>query len=151
MRVSIFLRSVSLASLLLWSYAISIARAEDPPYSEGHVWNLTFIRVKPGMLDVYIKDIFSTYKKAMDEAKQKGLILSYKFLVGNSSNKEDANFIVIEEYRNFGAYDGLQPKFRQIFEALVGNEEKRVQLSSDRGSIREILGSKDMQEIIPKQ
>ena len=58
--------------------------AQDKPYKEGTVWSVSFIKVKPGMFDVYMRDLAVQRKKLMDEAKKQGLIVSERMLVGTA-------------------------------------------------------------------
>jgi hypothetical protein len=62
---------------------------QDKPYREGSVWNVSLIKVKPGMLDVYLRDLSSARKKLLDEAKKQGLIVSEKMFIGSAANRDD--------------------------------------------------------------
>jgi hypothetical protein len=121
--------------------------AQDKPYREGSVWNVTFIKVKPGLFDVYLRDLAANRKKLMDQAKKDGLILSEKMLTGDSTGREDWDLMLMVEYKNWAAFDGLSDKFRALAEKMVGSEEKQVQMMVKRSDTREIVGSKNFQEI----
>ena len=123
------------------------AIAQDMPYKEGSLWNVTLIKVKPGMFNTYMRDLAATRRPIMDEAKTQGLIISEKMLVGSSANRDDFNMILLVEYKNWAAYDGLTAKFEAINSKVVGNEDKRMQINVKRTDMREILGGKDMREI----
>ena len=45
------------ASAALLLLVAARAPAQQAPYTEGSVWNLTFIRVKPAMGDQYLNDL----------------------------------------------------------------------------------------------
>ena len=124
------------------------AIAQDKPYKEGSVWALTFIKVKPGMFDVYMRDVGPIRKQVMDEAKKQGLVLSYKLFGGISANHADWDVLFMDEYKNWAAFDGLTQKFEAIQGKLIGNEEKRTRLMIKRTDVREIVGEKVMQELI---
>jgi len=126
------------------------AIAQDKPYKEGPVWALTFIKVKPGMFDVYMRDVGPLRKQIMDEAKKQGLVLSYKLFGGISANHADWDVLFMDEYKNWAAFDGLTQKFEAIQGKLIGNEEKRTRLMTKRTDVREIVGEKVMQELILK-
>ncbi len=126
------------------------AIAQDKPYKEGPVWALTFIKVKPGMFDVYMRDVGPIRKQVMDEAKKQGLVLSYKLFGGISANHADWDVLFMDEYKNWAAFDGLTQKFEAIQGKLIGNEEKRTRLMIKRTDVREIVGEKVMQELILK-
>jgi hypothetical protein len=121
--------------------------AQDKPYKEGTVWSVSFIKVKPGMLDVYMRDLASARKKLMDEAKKQGLIVSEKMFIGSAANRDDWDVMFMVEYKNWAAFDGLSTKFDALALKIHGSEEKQVQMMVKRTETREILGDKVLQEI----
>jgi hypothetical protein len=141
------LPKVFLPAILALALVSSSAIAQDLPYKEGSVWNVTMIKVKSGMFNTYIRDLAATRRPIMDEAKRQGLILSEKMLAGSSSSRDDFNMILLVEYKNWAAYDGLSAKFDGINSKMVGNEDKRMQINVKRADMREIVGNKDMQEV----
>ena len=133
-------------ALAVWASATSAVFAQDA-YREGSVWSVSLIKVKPGMFDAYMRDLTTTRKPLMEEAQKQGLILSHRMLAGNSMGRDDFNMILLVEYKNWAAYDGLTAKFDALNNRLIGNEDKRTQIMVKRGDMREILGAKDMQEV----
>jgi hypothetical protein len=144
------LRIVAVAMLCGGMAAPMIAFAQDKPYTEGTVWTLTMIRVKPGMFDVYMRDVLPVRKQIGEEAKKQGLVMSSHILSGNSMGRDDWDLILLVEYKNWAAFDGMTAKYDAIAEKLIGSEDKQVQLMTKRGDVREILGNKVMQELIVK-
>ncbi len=139
---------VALASVLLvlsWSVT-----AQDKPYTEGSVWSVTMIRVKPGMFDVYMRDILPVRKAIGEEAKKQGLVLSSHILAGNSSGRDDFDLMFLDEYKNWAAFDGLSTKYEAIERKIVGPEDKQIQMMTKRVDMREIVGEKTMQEVVTK-
>ena len=126
------------------------AFAQDKPYTEGTVWTVTLIRVKPGMFDVYMRDLLPLRKKIGEEAKKQGLIISSHVLSGNSMGRDDWNVMILDEYKNWAAFDGISAKYAAIETTIIGSEDKQVQLMTKRGDVREVLGDKVMQELIIK-
>lgn len=124
--------------------------AQDKPYTEGSVWSVTLIKVKPGMLDTYLRDLGSARRKMMDEARKQGLFVSEKILVGSASNRDDWDLMILEEYKNWAAFDGLSDKFDTLSKKLIGTEEKQVEMMVKRVETREIVGEKVLQEITLK-
>jgi len=49
----------------------TFASRSDAPYTEGTVWNITMVKVKPGLGDQYLKGLAKTLKGTLDEAKSK--------------------------------------------------------------------------------
>ena len=120
------------------------------PYTEGSVWELTMVRTKPGMDDDYLKNLAQAYKSTSEEAKKQGIIMDYKILLGDPANKEDFNILLMVEYKNMAAFDGLRQKTDPIAQKMIGGEEQLRQGSMKRMELREILGAKTMREITLK-
>ena len=120
------------------------------PYTEGTVWAITMVKTKAGMSDDYIKGLAKTYKAAMEEEKKANLVVSYKILMGDSSNEADYNMLLMVEYKNMAAFDGLRDKMEPIAQKVLGSEDERRQAAVKRSEVREILGNKVMREITLK-
>jgi len=121
--------------------------AQDKPFKEGSIWSVTFVKVKPGMFDTYIRDLSGNRRPLMEQAKKEGLILQEKMLAGESAGREDFDLILMVEYKNWAAFDGLSDKFRALAQKIVGSEDKQTQMMIKRTDVREIVGTKNMQEI----
>jgi len=144
------LRLVAVTMLCGGMAAPMTAVAQDKPYAEGTVWAVTFIRVKPGMFDVYMRDLLPQRKKIDEEAKKQGLVISSHILTGNSMGHDDWDVMILDEYKNWAALDGLSAKYDAIAAKIIGSEDKQVQIMTKRGDVREIIGNKVMQELVVK-
>jgi len=130
--------------------APGVADAQDKAYTEGTVWSVSMIRVKPGMFDVYMNDVLPLRKKMNEEARKQGLLLSSHILSGSANGRDDFDVLILEEYKNWAAFDGMSAKYDAIMRNVIGPQDKQVQLMTKRTEVREILGDKVMQEIMPK-
>ena len=144
------MKFIALCTTLLLMLAAQTAFGQEKPYKEGSVWTVTFVKVKPGMMDTYLRDLGANRKKLMEQAKKDGLIVSERLLSGDATGREDFDLILMVEYKNWAAFDGLSDKFRALAEKMVGSEDKQVQMMTKRTEVREILGTKTMQEIFLK-
>ena len=108
------------------------------------------IRVKRGMVKVYMRDVLPLRKKIEEEAKKQGLVISSHVLSGNSMGRDDWDVMFLVEYKNWAAFDGIRAKYDAIEAKIIGPEDKQVQLMTKRVEMREILGDKVMQELIIK-
>lgn len=124
--------------------------AVDRPYTMGSVWSVTLVRVKYGMDTQYLTDLAGTFKRTLDEAKKQDLILSYKVLDGPSSNKEDWNLMILVEQKNWSLFDTPPERFDAIADKMVGPEKQQLELLVKRSDMREIVGIKNLQEILFK-
>jgi len=142
----------SLVVLMLCSACLiaGVAWAADRPYTQGSVWTVTFVRVKPGMSSQYLADLAQTWKQVMDEARKQQMIVSYKILGGNPGNRDDWDLMLLVEQKNWAAFDGADDKFDAIVEKLVGPDKKQVEMMVKRSEVREILGTRNLREIIFK-
>jgi hypothetical protein len=141
------LRSLALAFVICIS-VVHPALAQEKPYREGSVWQLTFVKLKPGMFDVYMQDAVVGRAREMAEAKKQGLVLSFKVLSGMSANREDWDILFMEEYKNWAALDGLSEKLAAIETKAHGTVERAVEAKVKRTDVREVVGEKMMQELI---
>ena len=108
------------------------------------------IRTKAGLDDDYFKQVSGTVKPVYEEEKKQKIILDYKVLSGDAMGSQDYNIIIMVEYPNMAALDGLRDKMDPIVEKVMGSEEQRRATAVKRLDIREILGTKTMREITLK-
>ena len=81
--------------LALWVIVplVQVSAQDHPPYDEGTVWTMTFIRTAANHGDDYLKDLSKTWVASMEEAKAEGLIVDYKILSGSAANEDDFNIV----------------------------------------------------------
>jgi hypothetical protein len=132
------------------SSSITSTGTTTAPYTEGSVWQITMVKTKTGMADDYLKGLAKTYKAVMEEEKKQNVVLSYKILLGDASSTGDYNMLLMVEFKNLAALDGLRAKTDPVVEKVMGSEDQRRDASTKRAELREILGSKTMREITLK-
>ena len=108
------------------------------------------IKTKTGLSDEYLKQITGTVKPVYDEEKKQKIILDYKILEGDAMGAQDFDILIMVQYPNMAALDGLRNKMDPIVEKVMGSEEQRRDTAVKRLDIREILGTKTMREITLK-
>lgn len=127
------------------------ARADEArAYKEGPVSVISFIKIKPGQFDNYMKYLDATYKPLMEDFIKNKIILGYKVYQGQPHNPQDADVILSVTYANMGALDNLNERTDSIVEGLLGDRAKRNQKAADRETLREVLGSEYVRELILK-
>jgi hypothetical protein len=142
-RISRILCAVS-AVLSLGSLA-TVAYADGRDWNDGPVQNVSFIRTVDGHFDDYMHWLATTYKKQQDAAKAAGLITRYEVLVAQPHNPQDANIILITEYKNWAALDHLGSKLDQVSAKVEGSVDAANKSQADRAKIRTVLGSDNVQ------
>jgi hypothetical protein len=149
MRITKKLQIAALTALSLGIASLCSAQS-DAPYIEGPVWNITMVKVKPGMGDEYLKGLAKTFKGSLDEAKKQGLVMDYKILLGDPATPQDFNILLMVESKNMAALDNGREKFDPIARKTVGTTDQQEAMAVKRLDIREIMGTKLMREITLK-
>ena len=126
------------------------AGGSTAPYVEGPVWSLTMVKTKTGLSDEYLKQITGTVKPVYDEEKKQKVILDYKILQGQAASPHDFDILILVEYPNWAAFDHLRDKMDPVVSKGMGSQDQQRELAVKRLDIREILGTKTMQEITLK-
>jgi hypothetical protein len=132
-------------ALLSLTALATMAYADGRDFNDGAVETVTFIRTVDGHFDDYMHWLATTYKKQQEAAKAAGLILSYEVLVAQPHTPQDADVILVTEFKNWAALDHLGSKLDQVSAKIEGSVEKANQSQADRSKIRTVLGSDTMQ------
>ncbi len=128
--------------------ATGYAQMVSRPYRNGSVWNIAFIRMKPGMDSAYLTYLTNDWKRNQDALKQQGVLLSYRVLTTESHGANDFNVMLMTEYRDLATLEANEGKADAISQQLLGGDEKMRQGYRDRGDMREIIGDRLAREII---
>lgn len=132
------------------SAAVTTASQSTAPYTEGAVWQITMVKTKSGMGDDYLKALAKIFKTTNDEAKKQGVITDYKILMGDASTPQDYDILLMIQYPNMAALDGLRDKTDPIAGKLIGSDDQQRQMAVKRLEIRDIMGDKTMREVTLK-
>jgi len=120
-------------------------------YTEGPIWRVQLIRVKPTQMDAYLTSLRQSTKPLIEEQKKQGMIVDYKvFLKETKNSPDDWDICVAIEYKNHAAMDGLAAKGEAIRDKILGGKAQGQQLGEKRAEIREIVSSELLQEIFLK-
>jgi len=120
-------------------------------YTEGPIWRVQLIRVKPTQMDAYLTSLRQSTKPLIEEEKRQGMIMDYKvFLKETKNNPEDWDICVAIQYKNHAAMDGLAAKGEAVRDKIMGGKQAAQQLGEKRAEIREIVSSELLQEIFLK-
>jgi hypothetical protein len=140
-----------LAVVLTLSSALAMAADEPRSYTEGPVSHVSFIKVKPGMFDNYMKYLATTYKSLMEEYKKQGIILDYKVYQANEAHSPtEPDLILFVTYKNMAALDGLSEKTDPSAAKVFGTRQKQAEAAISRESMRESLGDQFIRELVLK-
>jgi hypothetical protein len=117
-------------------------------YTEGPVWRVSTVRVKPGKMDAYLTSLRKNSKPFLDEEKRQGLIVDYKFFIKETNDSpQDWDMALAVEYKNHAAMDGLSAKVEAVRDKILGGKAQAQQIGDQRNEIREQISSELLQEI----
>jgi len=137
--------------VLLFAALFALQGFAQEHYTEGPVWNVTTIRVKPAHFDDYMTALRQNIKPFWDEAKRQGVVMDYKvFIKETQSSPQDWDIALCVLYKNHAQLDGLAAKFEAIRDKLPGGKKAAQEGNEKRGEIREIISQELVQEIVLK-
>jgi hypothetical protein len=121
------------------------AIADDHPYSEGPVVNVSSIRTVDGHFEDYMKFVATKWKQEQEAAKKTGDVLKYEVLTVEPRAPDDPDIFLVIYFKNWAALDGSIAKSDAIAKTVDGSVAAASKASGDRASIRRVLGSSTMQ------
>jgi len=140
-----------LYGLVVFVLFLAPALLAQEHYTEGPIWRVQLIRVKPTHMDEYLTSLQQSTKPLIEEQKKQGIIMDYKvFLKETKHNPEDWDICVAIQYKNHAAMDGLAAKGEALRDKILGGKAPAQQLNEKRAEIREIISSELLQEVFLK-
>ena len=97
-----------------------------------------------------MKWIDTVWKQTNEEAKKAGIIVGYNVYSIEPRHPSDPDVILTITYPNMATLDGINDKFDAVTEKVEGSVAKSNQNDIDRGSLREVLGSELIREMVLK-
>lgn len=134
--------------LVVLIVGISVFAQVNRPFHNGSVWNIAFIRMKPGMETAYLNYLAGQWKANQEASKKEGIILSYKVLTVEGHTPGEWNVMLMTEYKNLAAMEASEDKADALAQKVVGDDEKQRQGYRERLEIREVMGDRLAREII---
>lgn len=126
---------------------INATAQADKPYTQGPVWQVQFVSMKPGMNQLYLKNLSEGWIKQMRAAKDAGLILDFKVLQSPNSSENDWNLMLMYELKNYAMLDGITDKMQAISSKIFGSEETQHTSAVSRNDLRVLQGGRLTQEL----
>lgn len=127
----------------------SVTAQDDRPYGEGPVTVVTSVKVMDGQYDNYMAYLAKTYRPMMEAQKKAGLVLHWAIYDANPRNESEADLYLSVTYPNMATFDNSYEKFSPIQREVTGmNRQQAASASADRNSMRKILGSEMVREVI---
>ena len=144
-------KALSLALFIAGLLTAATAHAQNPNYSAGPVWRVTYVHIKPGQGDAFWTDVRTHLKPIWEEQKKQGLITDYKLFtnpVTNSPNDWSVGIAIL--YSNWAALDQIDAKAATIAAAHYGSREAMLEAARKRAEISEVVASHLAREVTLK-
>ena len=138
---------IAAAVLALGSFS---TQAEDKPYKEGPVTEVSSIKVKPGKFDEYMAYLAGPYRDLMEGNKQAGNITGWAIYATRAGSPQEPDIYLTTTYANMAALDNLEDREAPVVDKVFGSRQKSAQKYAARESMREVLGSELIRELILK-
>jgi hypothetical protein len=143
-----FLLSSATAVFILIFCNQNINAQTDKPYTEGPLWQVQFIQTKPGMTQLYLKNLSVGWIKEMQAAKDAGYIMDYKVLSTPLVSENSWDLMLIYEIKNYAMLDGATEKMEAIAKKVLGQDENALHTQAvSRNDLRVLQGGRLTQEL----
>ncbi|MES2047874.1 MAG: hypothetical protein V4447_05715 [Pseudomonadota bacterium] len=142
--VTKFMIGLMLSGLMINTYGQDVKA-----YKEGPVIEVSYIKIKPGKFEDYMKFLDSNYKSVMEAQKKAGLILGYQVYSAQARSPREADLILTITYPNMAALDKIA-EAEAVTAKVMGNMDAQSKAAIGREPMREVLGSELLRELILK-
>jgi len=135
------------AALLL--PALTQAQIPTRPFHDGPVWDITFVKAKPGIGLKYMNFLATEWKTEQEALKKAGLTLDYKVIATEAHGTNDWDLMLMTEFKDLATMEANQDKREEVADkALQSDDKKMIAGYEERASWREIVGDRLAREII---
>lgn len=139
--------SIALAASIV-ALGLSLYAQVARPFHPGTVWEIQFIRVKPGMDNAYKNWLASDWKKEQEAFKASGFILGYKVLETEAHGPNDYNMMLMTEVKDLATAEANEQKIDALAQQVMGSDQQQEQGYKTREALREPLGTRIAREVV---
>ncbi|MDR3749559.1 MAG: hypothetical protein P4M04_15670 [Acidobacteriota bacterium] len=140
--------ALAFAAMLLPSLLTAQA-APARPFHDGPVWEIAFIKAKPGVGLKYMEYLATEWKTEHEALKKAGLILNYMVIGTEAHSPTDFDLMLMTQYRDLATMEANQDKEEAVVnQALNSNDQKMIAGYQERANWREIIGNRLAREVI---
>lgn len=131
---------------------LSVPAVAQEHFTEGPVWECSMYRVKEGRWDDYMKFVRGNANVQYAEAKKQGLLLDYKTYTKTLRNKDDWNYMICMQWKNFAELDydkTVEDKWDAITAARLKTADRaqQAEMTKQRYEMRDFVGTIVMREV----
>jgi hypothetical protein len=129
--------------------AVTQAQMPVRPFHDGPVWDIGFIKGKPGVGLKYMNWLATDWKTEQEALKKAGLILDYKVIVTETHGTTDWDIMLMTEFKDLATMEAQQDKREEVADKATNSDDKKMIAGyEERATWREIVGDRLAREII---
>lgn len=132
---------------LLGMLAFGLCVADELPYKEGTVTQVSSIKIKEGHFLDYWTFLSTSWRQEMEEAKKQGIVVSYAIYQAYAKTPQEPDLYLVVEYPNLAALDNIDEKMGAIDKKVWGSLKQAGQSDADRDAIRTVLGGELIRQL----
>ena len=140
--------AIGIVAIAVLVIGVTVYAQVKRPFHNGSVWQISFIRMKPGMDTAYLNYVAGQWKAEQEAQKKAGNIMSYKVLSVEGHTTAEWNLMLMTEYKDLATMEASEDKADAVTQRVTGNDEKQRQGYREREAIREVVGIRLAREII---
>ena len=144
------LKSLIVGAAMIAATLAAPVMAQESNYKPGTVWEASRIDVLPGQFENYMDYLTTTWKKNQEMAKAEGIVLDYHVLATNNARAGEPELILIVEYKDYRTTAQQEAFSKKVNAMMATDDRKQAVASGERGTMRELMGSTEYQELILK-
>jgi len=119
------------------------------PFHDGPVWEITFVKAKPGVGLKYMNFLATEWKTEQEALKKAGLILNYMVIGTESHSPTDFDIMLMVQFKDLATMEANEDKREAVAnQALNSNDQKMIEGYQERASWREIIGDRVAREVV---
>src|SRR5271169_3881331 len=112
------------AAMLLPNLSLAQA-APVRPFHDGPVWDITFVKAKPGVGLNYMNYLATEWKTEQEALKKAGLTLNYMVIATESHSPNDFDLMLMTQFKDLATMEANQDKMEEVSnKALSSNDQK---------------------------
>jgi hypothetical protein len=140
--------SSAITACILMCCNQNILAQTDRPYNEGPLWQVQFVHTKPGMTQLYLKNLADGWVKEMRAAKDAGYIMDYKVFEAQPASENDWDLMLMYELKNYAMLDGATQRMDAISKKVFGQSDDQLHAQAvSRNDLRVLQGGRLTQEL----
>jgi hypothetical protein len=127
--------------------AFGLCVADELPYKEGTVTQVSSIKIKEGHFLDYWNFLGGSWRQEMEEAKKEGIVVSYAIYEAYARTPQEPDLYLVIEYPNLAALDNIDEKMSAIDKKIWGSLKQASQSDAERDAIRTVLGAELIRQL----